>query len=333
MDAVILAGGRGTRQRPLTDTLPKPLVPFMGEPYAAGLLRRLQSVGVRRATFLVGRDATPWAPLDALGEAVGIAVDVATEEQPLDTAGAARRLFTGGDRRSGPVLVCNGDILTDLDLAALLGAHRAAGATATIALTRVEDTSAFGVVVCDAAGRVERFVEKPAPGTVPDDTVNAGTYVLSPDAFDPFPGDGPLSFERAVFPGLLESGATVLGDASDAHWADLGTPARYLAGHRAVLDGRCVWPVAPGMGPVAPLASAHRSARLAADARIGPGTVIGEDCEVGAGATLTDAVLHPGAVVGADARVTASILGPGVVVPAGAEVGPDAVLAAGVAAG
>lgn len=332
MDAVILAGGRGTRLRPLTDTLPKPLLPFMGEPYAAGLLRRLESVGVRRATFLVGRDAAPWAPLHALGEAVGVAVDVATEERPLDTAGAARRLFTGADRRDGPVLVCNGDILTDLDFGALLAAHRDAEATATIALTRVEDTRAFGVVVCDGSGRVTRFVEKPEPGTVPDDTVNAGTYVLGPAAFDAFAGDGRLSFEREVFPGLVEGGATVLGYPSGAHWADLGTPERYLAGHRAVLDGRCAWPTAPGMGPVVALATVHRTARIAASAQIGPGSVVGEDCRIDAGAALTDAVLHPGVVVGEGAVVRGSILGAGVVVAAGAEVGPEAVLAAGVPA-
>lgn len=327
MDAVILAGGKGTRLRPLTDTLPKPLVPFMGEPYAAGLLRRLVAVGVRRATFLVGRDPEPWAPLAAIGAGVGVTVDVVTEEEPLDTAGAARRVLRGRAAADGPVLVCNGDILTDLDLGAVLAAHEATGATATIALTRVEDTSAYGVVVCDGTGRVQRFVEKPAPGALPDDTVNAGTYVLAPDALDAFPGDGPLSFERTVFPGLVAAGAVVLGHPSDAYWADLGTPARYLAGHRAVLEGRCAWPPAPGMGPVVALASVHETARIAASAQVGPGSVVGAHCELRPGCALRDVVLHEGVVVGEDATVQAAVIGARARVAAGAVLGPGEVVA------
>lgn len=324
MDAVVLAGGRGTRLRPLTATRPKPLVPFMGEPYAAGLLRRLVAAGAGRATFLVGQDAAPWAPLAALGEQVGIAVDVATEEEPLDTAGAARRLLAA--RTGGDVLVCNGDILTDVDLAGVVAAHRAAGAAATIVLTRVEDTSAFGVVVTDDAGRVRRFVEKPAPGTIAHDTVNAGTYVLAADVFDAFPGDGPLSFERAVFPGLLDAGRHLLGVPSDAHWADLGTPARYLAGTRAVLDGSCDWPVGEGYASVAPTALVHQSALVARDAELGPHVVVGAGCQIGSGAVLRDAVLHDGVRIGSGARVVSSILARGACVPDGLEVGPDAVL-------
>jgi len=327
MEAIVLAGGRGTRLRPLTDTLPKPLVPFMGEPYAAGLLRRLVAVGATRATFLVGQDSAPWEPLGPLGRAVGIEVDVLTEETALDTAGAARRVLARGV--AGDVLVCNGDILTDLDLAAVLAAHRRASAAATLALTRVEDTSAFGVVVCDAQGRVERFVEKPEPGTLAADTVNAGTYVLAPDVFAGFPGDGPLSFERAVFPGLVETGAVVLGIPGDAYWADLGTPARYLAGHRAVLDGRCAWPPAPGMRVHGSSAAVHESAVVGEGVRIGPGSVVGAGCVLGAGAELEGAVLHADVLVGTGARISASILGPSCKVADGAEVGPDAVLAEG----
>jgi len=327
MDAVVLAGGKGTRLRPLTNTLPKPLVPFMGEPFAAGLLRRLVAVGVKRATFLVGQDAGPWAPLGPLGDEVGLDVGVLTEETPLDTAGAVRRLLAEGV--DDDVLVLNGDILTDLDLGDLLAAHRGAGATATLALTRVPDTSAFGVVVCDADGRVRRFVEKPPPGTLPDDTVNAGTYVLAPDALAGFPGDGPLSFERAVFPGLLERGTVVLGHPSDAFWADLGTPPRYLAGHLAVLEERCGWPPAPGMVVRAGAVAVHATATVADDALLRAGTVVGPRCAVGAGARLSGTVLHEGVRVGAGATVTDAILAPRCQVPPGAVVEPGAVLAEG----
>jgi mannose-1-phosphate guanylyltransferase len=326
MEAIVLAGGRGTRLRPLTDTLPKPLVPFMGEPYAAGLLRRLVGIGAKRATFLVGQEAEPWQPLLPLGEQVGIDVVVLTEEQPLDTAGAARRLLSAGV--GDDVLVCNGDILTDLDLADLLAAHRAAEAVATLALTRVPDTRAFGVVITDPSGRVQRFVEKPEPGTVDADTINAGTYGLAPNVFDRFPGDGPLSFERTVFPQLVEAGEIVLGLVSDAHWADLGTPARYLAGHRAVLEGVCNWPTGPGMRREGS-ALVHETARIAHDAVLGSGTVVGAHSQVGSGAHVEHSVLHERVWIGARARVYQAILGQGSVVAEGVTVGPDRVVAAG----
>ncbi|HWB71151.1 MAG TPA: NDP-sugar synthase [Egibacteraceae bacterium] len=326
MHAVVLAGGQGTRLRPLTDTRPKPLLAFMGEPFAVGLLRRLGAAGCTRATFLVGPDAAPFAALTPAGRRAGVDVAVRTEDRPLDTAGAARRLSrAGGD---GPMLVCNGDILTDLDYAALVRRHGAAGGVATLALVRVTDTSSFGVVVCGTGGRVARFVEKPPPGTVDADTVNAGTYVLEPDVFAAFPGDGPLSFERTVFPGLVAAGRRVLGVVSDAYWQDLGTPRRYLDGHRAVLEGRCAWPGSPSLRR-GDLVAVDADAVVDPTARLGPLAVVGAGCRIEAGATVTDAVLHDGVRVGPAARVRRAILGPGVRVGASATVGPDAVLGDG----
>jgi mannose-1-phosphate guanylyltransferase len=317
MRAVILAGGKGTRLRPLTDTRPKPLLPFAGDPFAAGLLRRLRAAGCTHATFLVGADGAPFAPLSQLGQTLGVVVDVVTEPEPLDTAGAARDLLRGaGD---APFVVCNGDILTDLDFAELIGAHTAAGATATLALTRVEDTSTFGVVETDADGAVLRFVEKPPPGTLAADTVNAGTYVLEPAAFSDSPASGPLSFERAVFPGLVEGGATVLGVASDAFWMDLGTPERYLAGQHAVLTEECRWPLGQDFRREGD-SLVHRDATVAGDAEllasvVGPGaqvhtgasverSALFEDVDIGQGATVHDAIVGEGAIIAAGANVT-----------------------------
>ena len=324
MRAVILAGGRGTRLRPLTDVRPKPLVSFMGAPYAQGLLTRLKGVGVDEAVFLVGQDAAPFRPLEELDP--DLRVRVVIEERPLDTAGAARRLFLS-DRQSDAVLVCNGDILTDLDYGALLAAHQRTAAAATIALTRVDDTSAFGVVVTTDDSVVERFVEKPPPGTLDVDTVNAGTYVLAVDAFDAFPGDGPLSFERDVFPGLLDNGRRLTGVASDAHWADLGTPRRYLDGHRAVVDGRCAWPTPLERRPGA--CAVHPSASIDDGARLGPHAVIGAGVEVRAGAFVTDSVLLDGAVVGRGAVVAGAVLGEGASVADGVHARPGTVLGDG----
>jgi mannose-1-phosphate guanylyltransferase len=327
MHAVILAGGKGTRLRPFTDTRPKPLVPFMGEPFAAGLLRRLAEVGCDRATFLIADDPAPFSVLDTTARVLGITVSASTEEVPLDTAGAARRLLRQA-REDGPVLVCNGDILTDLDLGALLRTHGDAGAVATIALTRVEDTSTFGVVDCDPDGRVRRFVEKPAAGTLAVDTVNAGTYVLSPEVFDGFPGDGPLSFERAVFPGLLEQGATVVGHAAPAYWADLGTPQRYLDGTRAVLERRCDWPPAPGMVTVGTSAAAHTDAQIEG-AELDAGVVVGAGCTVAPGVQLRDTVLFDLVDVGPDVVCDGAIVGEGARIGRGARLARGAVVADG----
>ncbi|WP_108664060.1 sugar phosphate nucleotidyltransferase [Euzebya rosea] len=325
MRALILAGGRGTRLRPLTHLIPKPLVPFMGDPYAHGLLRRLVDAGVTRATFLVGRDAAPFQPLVDAAPQLGLEIDVATEEMALDTAGAVRRALA--DEPDEPVLVCNGDVLTDVDLRRIIDSHVRSGAVATLTLHEVADTSAFGVVVRNGEGMVRRFVEKPQPGTVPDNTINAGTYVLQPRLFGHFPGDGPLSFERQVFPGLLDAGERMLGVNDDAYWQDLGTPARYLEGHRAVIDGECAWPLAEGMVVVEGQSAIHPSAVVDETAVVRFGSVVGPRCRVGAGAVLQGAVLHEevevhDAAVISDALVGAlSEIGTGVVVPKGSVLG------------
>ena len=325
MRAVVLAGGGGTRLRPLTNSVPKPMVEFMGQPYAIGLLRRLAAAGVERLDLLVGQRSDHFADLVAAGRAHGVEVTVLTEDRPLDTAGAARRLLRGCGETD--VLVCNGDVLTDLDYADLVARHRASGALVTLALTRVEDTSSFGVIECDDDGGVRRFIEKPPPGTTSADTINAGTYVLDAAAFDPFPGDGPLSFERAVFPGLLEAGLPLRGVPSDAHWQDLGTPARFRDGHRAVLEGRCDWPLAEGMAPRPVGAVAvHASAVVGDGCKLEEPVTVGAHAHIGTGAHLHDTVVLRGARVGAGAVVHSAIIGPGAEVPPHTRLGPDAVV-------
>ncbi|MGH8929811.1 MAG: sugar phosphate nucleotidyltransferase [Egibacteraceae bacterium] len=329
MDAVILAGGRGTRLRPLTDTRPKPLIPFMAEPFVIGLLRQLVQAGVDQATILVGSDASAWQPLVKAGASLGAQVRIQTERTPLDTAGACRQLFNSmsGTGRTGPVLVCNGDILTDLDYAALVRQHREAKAVATIHLVPVPDTSSFGVAVCDAEDRVTRFVEKPPPGTLAANTINGGTYVLDPSVFSEFPGDGPLSFERAVFPGLVDAGELVLGVEARGYWQDLGTPRRYLDGHRAVLEGRCAWPLTPGLRIFeATLVAIHESARVSSSATLGPMAVVGAGCMIGPGARIVDSVLHDRVNVGGGACISGGILGERVQIAARAVLVPGAVL-------
>lgn len=310
MRALILAGGAGTRLRPLTDATPKPMVELCGEPYAAGLLRRLAGAGVRQATFCVAGDPGPFAALEPLAADLDMVVAASTEEHPLDTAGAVRRLLADAPDPDEAVLVCNGDVLTDVDLPAVVAAHGAAGVEATLVLTEVDDTSSFGVVTTGPNGLVTAFVEKPPAGTVADRTVNAGTYVLTPRILGRTPGDGPLSFEREVFPGALAGGGRLLGWVSDAHWADLGTPRRHLDGVAAIATGRCAWPVAPEVRIDSGIVR-HASAEVAAGAElIGP-TALGPGTVVAAGARLVDCEVHVGAHVGPGASLEGVIVGPG----------------------
>lgn len=326
MRAVVLAGGGGTRLRPLTNTTPKPMVEFMGRPYAEGLLLRLADAGVDHMDLLVGQRTDAFAALVDAGRGAGVTVEVLAEEQPLDTAGAARRLLRDSAERE--VIVCNGDVLTDVDYPDLVARHRKAAATATLTLTRVEHTSSFGVIECAADGAVEAFIEKPPPGTTSADTINAGTYVLDAAAFAPFPGDGPLSFEREVFPGLLRAGALLQGEVYDVHWQDLGTPRRFRDGCHAVLDGRCAWPVPSALESRGDAVAVHRTATVADDADLTGPCVIGSGARVGSGARLEGAVVMRGALIGDGAVVVDTIVGPGAHVAAGAMVGPEAVLVA-----
>jgi mannose-1-phosphate guanylyltransferase len=287
------------------------MIEFMGQPYAVGLLRRLAAAGVDRLDLLVGRTTDDFHVLIDAGHQLGVEVSVLTEDEPLDTAGAARRLLRGSGETS--VLVCNGDVLTDLDHAALVRQHRRDGAVVTLALTRVSDTSSFGVIECDRTGVVQRFVEKPPPGTLSADTINAGTYVLDPAALRRWEAGRPASIERDVFPALIADGAKVEGFASDAYWLDLGTPEQYLRAHADLLAGRVAGRAYgdPWVGP---------DARIDPAARIGRSVAVGEGAVVGADAELEEAVLLPGAEVRPAARVRTSIVGPRALVGRGATV-------------
>ncbi|HEX2028323.1 MAG TPA: NDP-sugar synthase [Nitriliruptorales bacterium] len=342
-EALIVAGGRGTRLQPLTHDVPKPLLPFCGPPFLEGLIRRLGAAGVQRVHLVIGADAAPFQTLRGPAQRHGIELRVVPEPQPLDTAGGARAVAASMD---GPVLVLNGDILTDVDFAGVATRHVAAGADATMVLTRVADTSAYGVALREAS-RVVRFVEKPAPGSLPGhDTVNAGTYVLQPHVLLAHP-EGPLSFERDVFPGLVEGGGHLEGIVWQGVWADLGTPQRYREGHWLALCGAVEWPTVrdvPERGGgvrVAEDAQVHPrahligpllvlgGARVAAGATVGPHTVLGRAATVSSGAVVERAILHDRVRI--DQRVLARglLAGHDAHVQAGARLGADVVLGSG----
>jgi mannose-1-phosphate guanylyltransferase len=342
--ALIVAGGKGTRLQPLTHDVAKPLVPFCGEPFLAGVIRRLAEAGVDHVLLVVGDDTEPFQSLDPLAQRLGIRLEPVPEPEPLDTAGGVRSV---SDRFTEPVLVLNGDILTNVDYEAVASHHLASGADATIVLTEVSDTSSYGVAVREGS-RIVAFVEKPEPGTLPGHrTVNAGTYVLHPSVLHDFP-EGPLSFERDVFPTVLDRGAHIEGFVWDGVWQDLGTPERYREGHRLALDGELAWPaitdvpvVSPGVrvvdsaavGPTARIEAPVlilAGARIAAAAVVGPHAVVGQGSMVGPGATVREgSVLHDGVQIGEGVEAVGLLAGTGARVEAGAHLGRDVVLGAG----
>ena len=335
-EALIVAGGRGTRLQPLTFGVPKPLLPFCGQPFLAGVLQRLARVGVRRTWLIVGADETPLAQLQH--DVVDREVEIVPEPTPLDTAGGVRAV---ADRLEGTVLVLNGDVLTDVDFSAVIEHHQARRPAATVVLTRVDDTSSFGVCVRDGSQIVD-FVEKPAPGTLPgQDTVNAGTYVLEPRVLEAHPM-GPLSFERDVFPGILSAGGTLEGFVWDGVWSDLGTPDRWLEGTRLALRGTLDWPalarldVADGRvltteTTIADGAVVHGPAGLdrsivAEGAIVGPNAWLGPGVTVASSAVVADSVVMDDSRIGEGVVLERVIVGQRTRIDAGAVIGPGVVL-------
>ncbi|HEX7246110.1 MAG TPA: NDP-sugar synthase [Solirubrobacterales bacterium] len=312
MQAVVLVGGEGTRLRPLTETVPKPALTLVDRPFLAYMIEWLASHGVTEVVLACG--FLPDVLAEALAgeeERAGVAIRYVVEPERRGTAGAIRFAADSlGDDLDERFLALNGDVLTDLDLTALLDAHAAAEARATIALHPVEDASAYGLVSTGVDGEVLEFVEK--TGTVAPGEINAGMYVLERSVLDLIPPGEEVSIERDVFPRLVGNGlrATVL----DGYWMDIGTPERYLQASWDILEGRVVTRVEP----TAPGALVDPSAQIAAGATVGPRTVVGAGCRIGEGAEVSESVLLEGCLLGEGATVVGSILAAGVEVPAGA---------------
>jgi mannose-1-phosphate guanylyltransferase len=326
MQALVLAGGEGTRLRPLTLTTPKPVLPLAGRPFLSFMLDWLARHGVDEALLSLGYRAE--VVRDVLGdERHGMRLRYVVEDEPLGTAGPLRLAADEG-MLSGRVLVVNGDCLTDLDLTALLRRHEETGAAGTIALAAVDDTSHFGVVPTADDGRVEDFLEKPT-GPAPTNRINAGTYVLEEHVLDLIPRGRAVSIEREIFPQLV--GAGLYGYAFDDYWIDIGTPERYLEATYDLLAGR----VESDLPPRDETDSLIHEASITSGARIGPLAVVGRHCSVGDRSTVERAVLHDNVVVGHDAVVREAIVGEGARIEERVRIETDAIVGAGatVAAG
>jgi mannose-1-phosphate guanylyltransferase len=315
--AVVLVGGEGTRLRPLTETVPKPLLPLVDRPILDHLLDHLVRHGVHEVIMSSPYLEDTFHPfIEARGGEPAIAW--VTEREALGTGGAIVSVLDRlGDQ---PFFALNGDILTDLDLNAIVASHRERGAAVTIASHRVEDARAFGLVVTDPTGRITEFREKP-PDPVPGD-INAGTYVLEPSALRAWPAETSISIEAEIFPRLIRDGAAVYGFETDAYWLDLGTPEQYLRAHVDLLEGRV-----RGSSYPAPWVGA--GATLDPTARIGRPVAIGAGARVGPRGQLEEAVLMAGAVVEEGAHVERSIVGVRGIVGQGATL-LDSVLGEGV---
>jgi mannose-1-phosphate guanylyltransferase len=302
--ALILAGGFGTRLRPLTYTRPKHLLPIANRPHIEHVFRMLRRCDVREVVLLTSYLAEAFT--DAIGDAteLGLSVEVVHEEEPLGTAGALRNAKDAvGD---SAFLAFNGDVLTDVDLTAVIDWHRSKEAEATILLTPVDDPSAFGVVPTAPDGRVLEFIEKPDPGHAPTNFINAGVYVMESRVLDRIPPGEVHSSEMQLFPGMVAGGAALFALGTDAYWMDIGTPAKYLQANLDALAGRFVTDAVAEPGPDAALiaagASVHRTATVTS-------ACVGSGATVEAGAVVHRSVLLPGAIVGRGARVSGTVLG------------------------
>ncbi|WP_369248593.1 sugar phosphate nucleotidyltransferase [Streptomyces sp. R41] len=307
-EAILLVGGQGTRLRPLTSHIPKPLLPVAGVPFLTHQLARAAAAGITRIVFATSYLAELFAEEFGDGSRLGLELEYVTEEVALGTGGAIRNAAERLRSAPGePVLVFNGDILSGLDVAALRDSHVASRADVTLHLQRVADPRAFGLVPTDAEGRVRAFLEKPqTPEEITTDQINAGCYVFTRSVIDRIPAGRNVSVERETFPELLASGAHVRGVVDDSYWLDLGTPAAFVQGSADLVRGRVTSPALPGPtgeSLVLPGARVHPGAVLSG------GTVVGPGAEVGAGAVVDGSVLLTGARVAARASLSASVVG------------------------
>ncbi|MCZ7534787.1 MAG: NDP-sugar synthase [Acidimicrobiia bacterium] len=305
MKAVLLVGGAGTRLRPLTLTTPKPLLPIANQAFLERQLSWLASHGIDEVILSLGYLPDVFVEHFPGGSYGGIRLRYAVEDHPLGTAGGIRFASEGITER---FVVCNGDVLTALDLTAMIEFHDAHGAAATIYLSRVVDPSAFGVVPTRADGEVIGFIEKPPPGAAPTDWINAGTYVLEPSVLDRIPPRLEVSIERETFPRMVETRGALYAYASDTYWLDIGTCETYLEAHADALAGRLGQTPAPGAREVSPGLWTQGDVSIDSTARVEGTCLVGMGAGVGSGCVLADAVLGPRVEIGEGARIERSVL-------------------------
>ncbi|HEY0321022.1 MAG TPA: NDP-sugar synthase [Pyrinomonadaceae bacterium] len=299
MQALILAGGKGTRLRPLTVYTPKPIVPICNRPFLLYQIDTLRRAGIKDITLSLSYQPHKIEQLLGDGSDYGVNLKYTVEPQPMGTAGAYKY---AEDLIREPTVVFNGDILTDLDLKAVIREHNQRGATATIVLTPVDNPTAYGLVETEEDGSVRRFLEKPKADEITVNTINAGTYILEPKVLDYIPAGENHSFEYGLFPALLERKENFFAHIPQrTYWIDIGTPERYLRAHMDLLAGR--------VGRIH-LKERRGNFESATAAEIDELSIIGDDCFIKPGAQVINSVIGPGCYIEEKARVENSILWP-----------------------
>jgi mannose-1-phosphate guanylyltransferase len=342
MQALILAGGEGTRLRPLTTTVPKPVVPLVDRPFIRFMLDWLRVHGVDDVVMSCGHMASGVRNVLGDGTALGIRLRYVEEPRPLGTGGALKYAEPLLQDR---FLMLNGDVLTDMDLTAQIAQHERTGARATLALTPVEDPSAYGLVRTRDGGEVTEFVEKPAPDQIDTRNISAGAYVLERSVLELLEAEQPASIERDVFPRLVGEG--LYGYVSDGYWLDIGTPERYLEGTFDILEGTvasevrrrmgsgylCIEDGVENAGRIIPAALVETACRIGDGARIGGRVVLERGVTVGEQTTIERAVVMQGAEVGRNCSLSGCIVGGGVRIGDDCHVDGMSVLGEGVTIG
>jgi mannose-1-phosphate guanylyltransferase len=321
MQALILAGGEGTRLRPLTTTVPKPVVPLVDRPFIAFMLDWLRSHGVEDIVISCGHMAAGVRNVLGDGAAFGVRLRYVEEPTPLGTGGALKYAESLLDDR---FFMLNGDVLTDIDLSGQLAQHESTGATATLALTPVEDPTNYGLVRTGEDGEVSEFVEKPSYDQIDTRNISAGAYVLEHSVLDMLEPDQPASIERDVFPQLVGSG--LYGCVSENYWLDIGTPERYLQATFDILEGTVgtdyaeragdtylvVEQSVENEGRIIPSALVGSHSRIADGARVGGRVVLEQNVSVGPHTTIERSVVLRGAEIGSHCTLSGCIVGGGV---------------------
>jgi len=323
MKAILLAGGKGTRLRPLTVHTPKPIVPIFNRPFLYYQIDQLLQVPeIDEVILSLNYQPRRIEEILGEGEGLGIRIRYVVEPMPLGTGGAIRY---AGDQLTESVVVFNGDVLAQVNVRAVLAMHRERKAKATIVLTPVDNPRAYGLVEIDDDGNIRRFLEKPGEDEITCNTINAGIYVLEPDTFERIPKDIAWSIERSYFPSLIERGETFVAYVDNGYWIDIGTPAKYLQVHRDIMDGRYAAPPFAGLPHGSPWVSPDATIEEGADiqgpcfidegvvvkagASVRPHSVIGRQTHVEAGAIIDSSIIWPNGWVGPEAMVRGSILG------------------------
>jgi len=332
MKGLILAGGKGTRLRPLTINTPKPVVPVANSPFLLYQIDLMRSGGIGEIILSLSYQPRKIEDLLKDGADYGVWIRYAVEGTPLGTGGAFKN---AEEHIDSTTVVFNGDVLTGLELGAVIARHRQRKAVATIVLTPVENPSAYGLVETDADGWIQRFIEKPGPDEITCNTINAGVYVLEPSVLSYMPKGEPYSFERGLFPTLLEHKQPMLAYIMDRYWIDIGTPQKYLEVHRDILAEKFKSKRIP--------ASALERTTLPSSALVDSksiidqdvtirdnvlieNSVIGRNCKIAEGVHIVDSVIWSGNTIDTGARISGSIIGKGCFIGSSAQLRPGVVL-------